>query len=82
MICGYLETLGYKVKSAQNGNDALNLIKKAHPLMVISSLEMEGIKGYELCQILKRNSETSLIPFMFISATDSTPDRALGFQQG
>jgi DNA-binding response OmpR family regulator len=82
MISGYLETLGYRVKSAPNGTDALNMIKRAHPLMVISSIEMEGIKGYELCQILKRDSETSLIPFMFISASDSTPDRALGFQQG
>ena len=82
VLAGYLENLGYTVKDVYNGNDALKYIRSSRPMLVISSLEIPGMKGYQLCQTLKGNPETSTIPFMMISTKDVPPDKALGFQQG
>ena len=82
LIASYLKSMGHNVKQVKDGVQALHEIKNDKPLLVISSINIEGIKGYQLCHILKGDSETSAIPFMFVSASDSTPDKTLGFQQG
>lgn len=78
----YLENLGYSVKDVVNGIEALNTIKKTPPALIISDISIQGMKGYELCQILKNEPSTSSIPFMFITSSVSTPDKIIGFQQG
>ncbi len=78
----YLENLGYTVKEYANCSEALEFIKKSSPILIISDITVQGMKGYELCHILKSAPETSSLPFMFVSSSDSTPDKILGFQQG
>jgi DNA-binding response OmpR family regulator len=75
-----LERLGYKVKDVNNCSEALKAIKIKHPLLVISDIMLKGMKGHELCRAIKSEKETSSIPFMFISSSESTPDKTLGFQ--
>lgn len=82
LLRGYLANMDYNVRNVQSGAAALNEVKKNPPLMVISSINLEGVQGYELCHVLKSSSDTSSIPFMFVSASDSTPNKTLGFQQG
>ena len=75
-----LENLGHRVKDVENGLEALRIIEKNPPALIISDIMLEGMKGHELCRTIKNNPETSNIPFMFISAPESTPDKLLGFQ--
>ena len=78
----YLENLGYSVKNVVTGTEALKLIQSSSPMLVISSLNMPEVHGYQLCQILKGDPKTVSIPFMMISSGDEPPDKAMGYQQG
>lgn len=75
-----LENLGYLVKAVDTAQDALEELKKTSPALVISDVMLEGMNGNELCRIIKGNTKTSSIPFMFIATPESTPDKMLGFQ--
>lgn len=82
VVCGYLENFGYKYKEASTGQEAIKTIQNTVPMLVISSLAIPGIKGYQLCQMLKGNPATSSVPVILISDSDTTPDRVEGFQLG
>jgi len=75
-----LENLGYIVKAVATAQDALEELKKSLPALVISDVMLEGMNGNELCRIIKGDTRTSRIPFMFIATPESTPDKMLGFQ--
>ena len=82
VLGGYLENLGYSVKTVGTGTDALKIIQSTPPMLVVSSLNMPEVHGYQLLQILKGDPHTSAIPFLMISTGDITPDKAMGYQQG
>lgn len=82
VLSGYLENLGYSVRNVGTGTDALKIIKAAPPMLVVASLNMPEVHGYQLLQILKGDPSTSSIPFLMISTGDITPDKVMGYQQG
>jgi len=82
VLSGYLENLGYTVKDVYSGNDAWKCIQTAAPILIISSINIPGLKCHQLCQMLKNNPSTASIPFIMMSSSDAHPDKALGFQQG
>ena len=50
-----LEGHGYKILLAKNGEDALNIVKKVHPALILLDIMMPGIDGYEVCRQIKSN---------------------------
>jgi len=77
-----LTKAGYSVLTARDGDEALIVIKKERPVLIISDIMMPGLDGYELCQHLRAERSTSLIPFIFLSAKDAVDDRIKGIQTG
>jgi diguanylate cyclase (GGDEF)-like protein len=77
-----LTKAGYSVLTARDGDEALTLVKREHPALVISDIMMPGLDGYELCSRLRAEEATSLIPFIFLSAKDTVDDRIKGIQTG
>jgi diguanylate cyclase (GGDEF)-like protein len=77
-----LTKAGYSVLTARDGDEALTLVKRERPALVISDIMMPGLDGYSLCSRLRSERATSLIPFIFLSAKDTVDDRIKGIQTG
>ena len=72
----------YLVLEANNGDEALAVIEKTPPDLILLDIMMPGINGYEVCRILKSRAETVDIPVIFVSALADVNDERLGFNAG
>jgi len=73
---------GYKVSVADNGSTALKIVKRDKPDLIISDVEMPKMNGLELCQKLKENIDTKLIPIILITSNTQIQDKLIGFRSG
>jgi len=72
----------YMVKAAINGPMALKIVEKQPPDLILLDIMMPGMSGYEVCERLKSNPDTSNIPVIFLTAMDQTTDESKGFDLG
>lgn len=74
---------GYPVITATNGQDALNVIAREKPALVITDILMPKMDGYALVHKLRTDPLTRRIPVIFLSATYVTPeDKAFALSLG
>ncbi|GFP77757.1 response regulator transcription factor [Clostridium fungisolvens] len=74
-----LESEGYRVYEAFNGNEALELVEKINPHIVILDVMMPGMDGYEACSRIKKLVKTSVI---MLTAKDEVDDLVKGLDLG
>lgn len=73
----------YQTKVATNGEKALRILAGEHkPDLILLDIMMPGISGYEVCQRLKRNSDTRGIPIIFVTAMGEMEDEKKGLELG
>jgi diguanylate cyclase (GGDEF)-like protein len=81
-----LETLlqpeGYVTLCAASGEDALALIGKQPPDLILLDVMMPGIDGYELASILKADPATAGIPIVMVTALIDRSARVAGLGSG
>ena len=77
-----LEKNGFSVKSAYNGEQALNMIYEKKPTVLIADWMMPKMSGIELCRILRSNKDTKLLPIIMLSARSEEADKSLGLDTG
>lgn len=77
-----LEKNGFLVKSAYNGEQALDMIYEKKPTVLIADWMMPKMSGIELCRILRSNKDTKLIPIIMLSARSEEADKSLGLDTG
>ncbi len=65
---------GYPVITAHNGQDALEIIEKSPPTLVITDILMPKLDGFSLAQKMRTDPGTRQIPIIFLSATYVTPE--------
>jgi len=65
---------GYPVITAKNGKEALEIIVKERPALIITDILMPIMDGYAFVQKLRTNVKTHDIPVIFLSATYVTPE--------
>ncbi|HVF25809.1 MAG TPA: response regulator [Anaerolineales bacterium] len=65
---------GYRVITAHNGKEALEVIQIKRPAIVITDIMMPMLDGFGLVHRLRINPETRDIPVVFITATFMTPE--------
>jgi len=63
-----LEEAGYRVLQANCGRQALSLVEKVRPHLIVSDVVMPDLSGFELCQRLRSDAAMSQIPFIFLTA--------------
>jgi CheY-like chemotaxis protein len=64
---------GYRVITARNGKDALEILQLKRPAVVITDIMMPRLDGFGLVHRIRINPETRDIPVVFITATYITP---------
>ena len=77
-----LEKNGFLVKSAFNGEQALDMIYEKKPNVFIVDWMMPKMSGIELCKILRSNKDTKLLPIIMLSARSEDADKSLGLDTG
>ncbi|OUL18439.1 two-component system response regulator [Nostoc sp. 106C] len=73
---------GYEVIEADSGSMAVNLVTDKQPDLILLDVMMPGMDGFEVCQILKQNEHTRLIPVIFITALNDRRSRIRGIEVG
>jgi two-component system sensor histidine kinase/response regulator len=73
---------GYKTLSAYNGRDALEIIMKDNPDLVLLDIMMPIMDGHEVAKKLKETPGKEELPIIFLSALNSTEDIVQGFKLG
>ncbi len=69
--------------AATDGSSALEIVFSINrPDLILLDIMMPGMNGYEVCERLKENSDTSDIPVIFITALSDSFDEARGFEAG
>ena len=77
-----LEKNGFLVKTAYNGEKALDMIYEKKPNVLIADWMMPKMSGIELCKILRSNKDTKLLPIIMLSARSEEADKSLGLDTG
>ncbi|MCG8697903.1 MAG: response regulator, partial [Bacteroidales bacterium] len=72
----------FKITKATNGKQALCLISKKLPDIIISDVMMPEMSGMELCHHIKSNSKTNHIPVILLTAKTSLESTIKGFDKG
>lgn len=77
-----IQEMGYQPVLAENGSQAMKLISRMRPQLIILDIAMPEMDGYEVCKLVKGNPDTRDIPIIFISAFDDPSDVVKGFDLG
>ncbi|MBD1835302.1 hybrid sensor histidine kinase/response regulator [Cyanobacteria bacterium FACHB-472] len=73
---------GYNVRKATNGQMALTAVKTVPPDLILLDVNMPQMSGYEVCELLKKDSQSSSVPVIFLSALDDVMDKVKAFKVG
>ena len=72
----------FNVLEAEDGEQALKLLQREKPNLVILDLMLPGLSGMELCKLLKQRSETAKLPILMLTAKAGEADRIVGLEMG
>ena len=63
-----LQNAGFRVLTAHDGREALELAQNERPDLLITDYHMPHLSGLELCQAMKQNEATAKIPAIMLTA--------------
>ena len=72
----------YRINVAQNGLQALEMVEKVQPNLILLDIMMPEMDGYEVCRHLKQIPESKDIPVIFLTARTETESIVKGFELG
>jgi DNA-binding response OmpR family regulator len=75
-----LKQLGYRTTIAQNGEMALEYLKKDPPALVILDVTMPELNGYQTCREMKKLRKD--LPIIILTGKTEPADRFWAFQSG
>ncbi|MGH7793970.1 MAG: winged helix-turn-helix domain-containing protein [Candidatus Binatia bacterium] len=72
----------FKVLTAEDGEQALKVIQREKPNLVVLDLMLPGLSGMEVCKILRDRPETAKLPILMLTAKAGEADRVVGLEMG
>src|SRR6186713_1601888 len=73
---------GYEVQSAGTGREALELVQKQPPDLVVLDVMLPDVDGLEVCRTLRQQASSRRIPILMLTARGEEIDRVVGFELG
>ena len=73
---------GYGILVANNGQEALEVIRNENPDLILLDVMMPGMDGFEVAERLKSEEYRCEIPIIFLTALDDTQSIVNGFKLG
>ncbi|WP_122602877.1 EAL domain-containing response regulator [Pseudomonas viridiflava] len=77
-----LQNQRYRTQTAESGEQALEMVEKHAPDLILLDIMMPGMDGYEVASRLKSGKTTSNIPIIMLSALDERSARISGLEAG
>lgn len=82
LMKGLLKPLGYTIRMATNGVDALYQLNNAEIDLALLDIMMPKMDGFKVCSAIKANEETRLIPVVLLTALDDVETKIKGIEAG
>ena len=77
-----LETHGYEIVEAENGEQALQKVEQRPPDVILLDVMMPRMDGFEVCRRLKKDARTAHIPILIVTALSERMERLMGIAAG
>lgn len=77
-----LTKAGYRVVTAVNGQEAIEVTRLIHPDLILMDVIMPVLNGFQATRMLRRDVETADIPIIMVTTKDMQTDQAWGLRQG
>ncbi len=82
LLEGHLDELGYDVRQARDGVEALEAIAAEEPDLVLLDIDMPRLDGISVCERLKTHPTRRLIPIVILTASNDRGTRLRGIAAG
>jgi len=70
-VCRFLEERGFTVECAGNGAEALEILARLQPDLIVTDLQMPRMTGHELITAVKTKGELSAVPIIIVAGRAS-----------
>jgi DNA-binding response OmpR family regulator len=77
-----LEQEGYAALSAGDGDEALKIIRKQRPDLVLLDIMLPGLDGLAVCRLVRRDPDIAHIPIIMLTARGTQGDKMVGLDSG
>ena len=77
-----LRMRGYPVVTAASGYEALELVRTATPDLVLLDVNMPGLSGYEVCEKLRQDPASRLLPIVIVTALEGQEEKIRAIEAG
>ena len=81
-VTAVLEAEGYQVEGVRDQRQALRAVLEDPPALVVLDVNMPGLDGWEVCDILRRQSHTRDVPVLFLTGRADVRDQITAMQVG
>ena len=82
LLSHLLESHGFKVLAARDGEASLEIVQRARPDLILLDVMLPGMDGFEACRQLKMDERAKTIPIIFMTVLEKIEDKVRGFQVG
>ena len=82
LLSALLGPEGFEVLPALSGKEALELVSKTEPDLILLDIMMPDMDGYEVCRILKSKEETRIIPIVMVTSLSDREDKLKAVEVG
>ena len=73
---------GFKVRTAENGEEALKRLHEERPDLILMDVVMPGQNGFQLTRTITRDPEFAGVPVIICTSKNQETDRVWGMRQG
>lgn len=82
LLQGHLDDLGYDVREARDGIEALEAVDALEPDLILLDIDMPRLDGIAVCERLKAHPTRRLIPIVILTASNDRSTRLRGIAAG
>ncbi|HXU43742.1 MAG TPA: response regulator [Burkholderiales bacterium] len=73
---------GFTAHTVQSGEAAMGYVRSTPPDLILLDVMMPGSNGFEICERVKADTATALIPIVLVTALEDQPSRVRGIKAG
>jgi DNA-binding response OmpR family regulator len=77
-----LRSEGFSVTTAPDGEDGLDKVRTERPDLIVLDIMLPGLDGLSLCRMVRRDTATSHIPIIMLTARGTEVDKIVGLESG
>jgi DNA-binding response OmpR family regulator len=81
-LVAILEGEGYELQQAKDGVQALRLLKRLQPDLILLDVMMPAMDGFEVCRRIRATPPLAEVPIILLTALDDADSRLRGIESG